>query len=142
MRLLATALLLGAAGSLHAQAGVHRLNERVAAPATVRCVATKALVDTARDEALSVLLSDSPLVQETRQELGVADRNDFARVGVVRDAATCASAARAVGQPLSNGARLVVLRTGPVYYARVSDRTGSRGVILDQSFKVVLTLDH
>lgn len=132
---LAAAVLIAAAGSVAAQVGVSR-----AQPA-VHCLATRASIDTARDEALSVLLSESSMMQETRQELGVRDKMDFTAVRPVRDGALCARIARAFPYPLRAGTPLVVLQAGPVLYARDPDQRRSMGVVLDSAMRVVLRLD-
>jgi len=133
-RLLAAAALCAASGPLHAQVGATR-----AEPA-VRCIATRALVDTARDELLSVMMSDSPMMQETRQELGVANKDAFMPVRQVRGAA-CMQAARVFPHPLRPGSAFLVLRAGPVLYARDPDQQRSKGVVFDSTYHIVLRLD-
>ncbi len=131
--LAAAAFLCAATGTLRAQSGATR------AQPSVRCVATRALVDTARDELLSVMLSDSPMMVETRAELG-ATKDSFRSVQVVRGP-VCAKAARAFPHPLTAGSPFLVLRAGPVLYARDPDQRRSMGVVLDSAYRVVLRLD-
>lgn len=133
-RLLAAAALCAVSGPLQAQVGVTRSE-----PA-VRCVATRALLDTARDELLSVMMSDSPMMKETRQELGVAKTDDLLPVQQLRGPA-CMQAARVFPHPLRPGSAFVVLRAGPVLYARDPDQRRSKGVVFDSTYHIVLRLD-
>jgi hypothetical protein len=105
------------------------------------CAVSPILVDSARNEALSVLTSASPLVRETRRDLGVVRMEDFSPVTVVRDGKICTLVARNFGPRLDTGPSLVVLRMGPlVFYARDPDQRRTTGLILDTTYKVVLRL--
>lgn len=131
----AAVLACAAATTLQAQSGVIRQSSRA------HCAATQAVQDSARDELLSVLLSDSPMMQETRRELGATSKADFAVVRPVGDGALCARVARAFPYPLRAGIPVVVLQTGPVLYVRDPDQRRSKGVVLDSTLHVVLRLD-
>jgi hypothetical protein len=99
------------------------------------------MVDSARDEALSVLTSTSPLIRETRRDLGIARMEDFTPVTVVRDGKICTLVAKNFSPRLDTGPSLVVLRLGPlVFYARDPDQRRTTGLIMDTTYRVVLRL--
>jgi hypothetical protein len=52
---------------------------------TAPCAVSRVLVDSARDEVLSVLTSSSPVIKEMRQDLGIVRMEEFAPVKVVSD---------------------------------------------------------
>jgi hypothetical protein len=105
------------------------------------CAVSPILVDSARNEALSVLTSGSPLMRDTRRDLGIARLEDFAPVTVVRDGKICSLIASHFTPHLDTGPSLVVLRLGSlVFYARDPDQRRGTGLILDTTYKVVLRL--
>ena len=105
------------------------------------CAVSPTLVDSARDEALSVLTSASPLMRDTRRDLGIARMEDFSPVTVVRDGKICTLIAKNFSPRLDTGPSLVVLRMGPlVFYARDPDQRRTTGLILDTTYRVVLRL--
>ena len=105
------------------------------------CAVSPILVDSARDEALSVLTSGSPLISDTRRDLGIGRTGDFSPVTVVRDPKICTLAAANFSPRLGTGPSLVVLRLGPlVFYARDPDQRRTTGLIMDTTYKVVLRL--
>ncbi|HEV8233973.1 MAG TPA: hypothetical protein VGP84_05220 [Gemmatimonadaceae bacterium] len=105
------------------------------------CSVSQIMVDSARDEALSVLTSTSPLIRETRRDLGIARTEDFTPVTVVRDGKICTLVAKNFSPRLDTGPSLVVLRLGPlVFYARDPDQRRTTGLIMDTTYRVVLRL--
>jgi hypothetical protein len=59
---------------------------------------------------------------------------------VVRDGPLCSRAAAGFRHEVSPGTRFVVLRLGPIYYARDPDQRRDTGVIMDSTFKVLVRL--
>lgn len=104
------------------------------------CLTLKAVADSARDDAMSVLTSDRPLVVELRQEQHVADTKDLTPVRVVNDRFVCARMASTFDRSLAPGTRFAVLKIGPLYYARDPDQRRGTGVIADSSFRVLMRL--
>lgn len=130
---LAVTLLLGVGGAATRFA-------RAQTP-TAPCVVSRVMVDSARNEALSVLTSTGSIMRETRQDLGIAKMEDFSPVTVVRDVNVCTRLAGNFERPLDTGPSLVVLRLGRVlFYARDPNQRHGTGVILDSTYKVVLRL--
>lgn len=107
---------------------------------TAPCAVSPVLVDSARDEVLSVLTSASPVIREMRQDLGIVRMEEFAPVTVIRDGATCSRVAGSFDHQLDAGASFVLLRLGRVYYARDPDQRRSTGIIMDSTFKVLVRL--
>ena len=107
---------------------------------TAPCAVSKVLVDSARDEVLSVLTSASPVMKEMRQDLGIVRMEEFAPVTVVRDGALCSRVASSFDHPLDPDASFVLLRLGRVYYARDPDQRRATGMIMDTTFKVLVRL--
>lgn len=104
------------------------------------CLTLKAVADSARDDALSVLMSDRPLVVELRQEQHVADTKDLTPIRIVNDRFVCARMASAFDRSLAPGTRFAVLKIGPLYYARDPDQRRGTGVIADSTFGVLMRL--
>jgi len=104
------------------------------------CLTLKAVADSARDDALSVLTSDRPLVVELRQEQHIADKDALEPIRVVNDRFVCARMASAFDRSLAPGTRFAVLKIGPLYYARDPDQRRGTGVIADSSFRVLMRL--
>ncbi len=123
---IAIALVLSA-GPLRAQSAL-----RVAP-----CSVAPIVVDSAREEVLSVLTSGSPVVEEIRQEQRIATNGDLSRVTVVRDSRVCERLSAVFARGLARGTTFVVLRVGPLYYAREPDQTRGTGVLTDSTFQVV-----
>lgn len=104
------------------------------------CSIIPVMVDSARDEVLSVLKNGGQVITELRHDLGVTRFEAFAPVQLVRDATLCSRAAAGFRHEVSPGTRFVVLRLGPVYYARDPDQRQDTGVIMDSTFKVLVRL--
>ena len=107
---------------------------------TAPCAVSRVLVDSARDEVLSVLTSASPVMKEMRQDLGIVRMEEFAPVTVVSDGAVCSRVASSFDHQLDPGASFVLLRLGRVYYARDPDQRRATGIIMDSTFKVLVRL--
>lgn len=107
---------------------------------TAPCAVSRVLVDSARDEVLSVLTSAGPVMKEMRQDLGIVRMDEFAPVTVVRDGALCSRVASSFDHPLDPDASFVLLRLGRVYYARDPDQRRATGMIMDTTFKVLVRL--
>ena len=104
------------------------------------CLTLRAVVDSARDDALSVLTSDRPLVVELRQEQRIADTKELAPIRVVNDRFVCARMASTFDHSIAPGVRFAVLKIGPLYYARDPYQQRGTGVIADSTFKVLMRL--
>ena len=126
------------AGALGLSAGL--LDARIASAQTAPCSVTPVLVDSARDEVITVLSSGGQVMQELKQELGIKSPDQLRPFQLVRDAATCIRMAPTFGRTLEPGTRFVVLRLGPLYYARDPDQKKATGVLTDSTFKVVARL--
>jgi len=104
------------------------------------CTVSPILVDSARDEVLSVLTSASQVIREMRQDLGIVRMEEFSPVTVIRDGAVCSRAASNFGHQLEPDASFVLLRLGRVFYARDPDQRRSTGIIMDSTLKVLVRL--
>jgi hypothetical protein len=104
------------------------------------CSILPIMVDSARDEVLSALRNGGEVMTELRQDLHVKRFEEFSPVQVVRDASLCQRAAAGFRHEVAPGTRFVVLRLGPIYYARDPDQSRDTGVILDSTFKVLVRL--
>ena len=113
---------------------------RAVSAQTAPCSVTPVLVDSARDEVLTVLTSGGQVIQEVKQELGITKLEQLRPVQLVRDPATCIRMAPTLGRTLEPGTRFVVLRVGPLYYVRDPDQRKATGVLTDSTFKVVARL--
>jgi hypothetical protein len=120
----------------HAQAP--RLAGGALARSEVPCDVSTVLADSARDEFFSVLSANGPSVQEFEHDLGVSKVQDFAPARLVRDGLVCSRAKAAFNHQINSGARVTVLRVGPVYYARDPDQSQTTGIVLDTTFKVLM----
>jgi hypothetical protein len=129
---LAVTLLLAMGGT---QTRFVRAQGRVAS-----CAVSPILVDSARDEVLSVLTSQSLVIREMRQDLGIVRMEEFSPVTVIRDGAACSRAASNFDHQLDAGASVVLLRLGKVLYARDPDQRRGTGIIMDSTFKVLVRL--
>src|SRR3954466_14785551 len=101
------------------------------AAAQAPCAVTQTLADSARDEVSSVLGSGSQLVVELRQEQGLPKTGPITPVSLVRDRYACGRLATLFDHDIAQGVSFVVLRVGPLYYARDPDQRKSTGVIAD-----------
>ena len=116
------------------------LGGAVSARAQSRCLATRALTDSARDDAMTVLQSGSPLVTELRQEQGMTAPSALESVRTVQDVGTCARLATTLGRPITPHERYVVLRIGNLFYVRDPDQHLGTGVFADTTYRVVMRL--
>jgi hypothetical protein len=104
------------------------------------CLTNKAVVDSARSDAMSVLTSGRPLILEMRQEQHVTEPDNLAPVKVVSDRYVCSRLAGTFNRIIAPGMRFAVLKIGPLYYARDPDQRRGTGVITDSTFQVLLRL--
>lgn len=111
-----------------------------AASGQAPCSTSKILADSARDEVLAVLTSDGELAKEIRQEQGIASPRDLSPVTLIRDRAICARMAGQFGHFVAPGIGFVVLRVGPLFYAREPDQRRGTGVLTDSAFHVIARL--
>jgi hypothetical protein len=111
-----------------------------AANAQMPCSIARAVVDSARDDALSVLTSGRPLVEELRREQNMTNASDISHVSAVNERFVCAKIAAAFEHTIPPGIGFAVLKIGPLYYARDPDQRRSTGVFTDTTFKVLMRL--
>ena len=111
-----------------------------AVSAQVPCAATSILVDSAREEVASVLESASPLVQELREEQHLPKTGPIGPVSVVRDRVICSRIGTQFDREIAPNVSYVVLRVGPLLYARDPDQRRGTGIITDSTFKVLLRM--
>jgi hypothetical protein len=113
----------------------------VARPAFAQtCATTPVQVDSAKDEVSSVLNSGSALVSEMRQEQHLPAIGAIGPVSVVRDRPVCAKLATQFDHEIAPTVSFVVLRVGPLFYAREPDQKRGTGIITDSTYKVLLRL--
>jgi hypothetical protein len=99
-----------------------------------------AVVDSARQDAITTLQSGSQLVAEMKQEQGIGAGGGRTTVSVVREPGVCARMAATFNHIIPPGTTFAVLRVGPVYYARDPDQRRATGVFADSTFHVLLRL--
>lgn len=128
-RFAAGALIAAAAGALSATSA------RAQAP----CSTARAKADSAREEVMSVLTSESEASREIRQEQGIPDPRALPTT-VVRDGLTCSKLATKFGHPVGARTTFVVLQVGPLFYAREPDQRRGTGILADSTFKVIARL--
>lgn len=104
------------------------------------CATVAAVADSARDEVNGVLQSGSQLVKELRQEQNLPATGPITPVSVVRDRFVCGRLATLFDHDVGPGVSFVVLRVGPLYYAREPDQRRGTGIISDSTFHVLLRL--
>ncbi len=104
------------------------------------CSTLQVQVDSAKDEVSSVLNSGSSLVSEMRQEQHLPASGSIGPISVVRDRPVCSKIATQFDHELPPGASLVVLKIGPLFYAREPDQKRATGIITDSTYKVLLRL--
>ena len=102
------------------------------------CSVSPVHVDSARNEVMAVLTSDGQVMKEIREEQSFP--KDLPAITVIRDATICARAATAFGHSINKGDSFVVLRIGPLYYAREPYQRRGTGVLMDTAYKVVARL--
>lgn len=111
-----------------------------AASAQAPCSTARAVVDSAKDDALSILTSGRPLVEELRKEQNITNAADIANVSAVSERFICAKMAAAFDHTIPPGVGFAVLKIGPLYYARDPDQRRSTGVFTDSNYKVLMRL--
>jgi hypothetical protein len=104
------------------------------------CSTSQVQVDSAKDEVGSVLNSASPLVAELREEQHLPATGPIGPISVVRDRPVCSKIATQFDHEIGANASLVVLKIGPLFYAREPDQKRGTGIITDGSYKVLLRL--
>jgi len=104
------------------------------------CSTTQLVADSARAEVSGVLESGSQLVKELRQEQGLPNTGPISPVSLVRDRFICGRLATLFDHEVAPGVSFVVLRVGPLYYARDPDQRRGTGIIADSTFHVLLRL--
>ena len=104
------------------------------------CSTSQVQVDSAKSEVSSVLNSGSSLVAELRQEQKIPATGDIGPVSVVRDRPVCSKIATQFDHEVASSASFVVLRVGPLFYAREPDQKRGTGIITDSTYKVLLRL--
>ena len=103
------------------------------------CAGTKAVVDSARAEAMSVLFSNTPVLTELRQEQGIPSATQLG-VAVVLDGSVCQQLASHFDHALPATTRVTVLKLGPIFYARDPDQRHATGFFADSTLKVLVRL--
>ena len=104
------------------------------------CSTLQVQVDSAKDEVSSVLNSGSSLVSEMRQEQHLPASGPIGAITVVRDRPVCSKLATQFDHEIPSSASLVVLKIGPLFYAREPDQKRGTGIITDSTYKVLLRL--
>jgi hypothetical protein len=104
------------------------------------CSEKQVQVDSAKDEVSSVLNSASSLVSELRQEQKLPATGPIGPMTLVRDRPVCSKLATQFDHDLPANSSLVVLRVGPLFYAREPDQKRGTGIITDSTYKVLLRL--
>jgi hypothetical protein len=104
------------------------------------CATTAAVADSAREEVSGVLQSGSQLVTELRQEQNLPKSGPITPVSLVRDRFVCAKLASLFDHDVAPGVSFVVLRVGPLFYAREPDQRRGTGIIADSAYHVLLRL--
>jgi hypothetical protein len=111
-----------------------------AAHAQAPCTTARAVVDSARDDAFSILTSGRPLVDEMRREQSISNAADISKVSAVNERFVCAKMASAFDHTIPPGVLFAVLKIGPLFYARDPDQRRSTGVFTDSTYKVLMRL--
>jgi len=75
-----------------------------------------------------------------RDEQHLPKSGPITPVSVVGDRSVCGKLAGAFDHGIAQGVSLVVLRVGPLFYARDPDQRKSTGIITDSTFHVLLRL--
>jgi hypothetical protein len=108
------------------------------ARAQAPCDLSRVLVDSAKGEVLSVLMNDGTVAKEIRQEQGLS--RPLPPITVVEDGTVCSRLATLFGHSVNRGDKFVVLRIGPLYYAREPYQRRGTGILTDTAYKVVARL--
>lgn len=103
------------------------------------CSVSSAVADSARNDVTAVLESDSKLVQELRHEQQLPESGPITPIAVVSDPLVCARLKTLFDHAIGS-ASFVVLRVGPLYYARVPDQRRGTGLIADSTYHLLLRL--
>jgi hypothetical protein len=111
-----------------------------AAKAQRTCAVASSVSDTARAEVASILFSDRPIMAQLRREQGIPHSAAEVAVSLIRDASVCERLASQFDHPLSPGTNVVVLRVGPIFYARDPDQRRTTGIFADSTFHVLMRL--
>ncbi len=111
-----------------------------AAGAQIPCSTSPAVLDSARDDAHTVLTSKSPIIEEMRQEQHMTRTQDILQMTPVKERFVCARLAGAFSHLVPPGVTFAVLRIGPIYYARDPDQRRGTGIFADTTFKVLVRL--
>jgi hypothetical protein len=104
------------------------------------CAVASSVSDTARAEVASILFSDRPIMAELRREQGIPHSAAQVPVSLIRDASVCERLASQFDHPLSPGTNVLVLRVGPIFYARDPDQRHTTGIFTDSTFHVLMRL--
>ena len=139
---LATSLALSAVALSASSAAAQGLGRSLAEQRTreqVPCAVTRSLIDSARVDAISILFSEHPLVADLRREQGIPNSAANVAVTPVNDGSLCKRLASQFDH-VASGARVAVLRIGPVFYARDPDQRHSTGIFADSTLHVVMRL--
>lgn len=108
-----------------------------AVQAQAPCSTSAVVIDSARTDAVAVLGSGSPLVSEMLQEQRLTPAS-LASISVVKERFVCARLAGTFDHFVAPGMSFVVLKVGPLYYARDPDQRRGTGILTDSTFKVLL----
>jgi hypothetical protein len=103
------------------------------------CAVSPVLADSARDDVNAVLESGSKLVRELRNEQRLPESGPITPVAVVSDPLVCARLKTLFDHAIGS-VSFVVLRVGPLYYAREPDQRRATGLIADSTYHVLLRL--
>jgi hypothetical protein len=136
LALSAIALSAGTAAAQGSRGGLANQRDREQLP----CAVTASVVDSARADVMSVLFSDRPLLADLRREQGIPSSASQVSVSAVRDGSLCGRLASQFDHALSPGAKVAVLRVGPIFYARDPDQRHATGIFTDSTFHVLMRL--
>ena len=104
------------------------------------CAVSSVLADSAREDVSAVLESNSKLVSELRNEQRLPESGPITPVAVVSDPLVCARLKALFDHAIGSGVSFVVLRVGPLFYAREPDQRRGTGLIADTTYHVLLRL--
>lgn len=107
-----------------------------AAAQPTRCATAAAVVDSARNDVLEFLRSDSPLMVELREEQRL--KVDAITAVPITERMICTRMTPAFNHAIAPTTRFAVLKVGPLYYGRDPDQKRGTGVLVDSLFRVVL----
>lgn len=104
------------------------------------CATSRVQVDSAKDEINSVLNSGSALVAELRQEQHLPATGSIGPISVVTERPVCAKLGTQFDHEIGPSVSFVVLKVGPLFYAREPDQKRGTGIVTDSTYKVLLRL--